>query len=72
MKLDIKVQPNSGRQDIQKITEGSYKVFLRKPPEDNKANGELIKFLKKHFKAEVKIIKGLTSKRKLIDVNNGN
>ena len=68
MKLNIKVQPNSGRQEIQKISENEYRVFLKKPPEDNKANTELIKFLKKHYKKEIKTIKGFTSKRKIVEI----
>ena len=68
MKLKIKVQPNSGRQEIIQLSEDEYKVFLKKSPEDNKANLELIKLLKKHFKSDVKIIKGHTSKNKIIEV----
>ena len=68
MRLNIKVQPNSGRQEVQKISEDEYKVFLKKSPEDNKANIELVKFLKKHYKKEVKIIKGFTSKRKVVEI----
>ena len=68
MRLKIKTQPNSGRQEIQKVSDDEYKIFLKKSPEDNKANVELIEFLKKHYKKEVKIIKGFTSKRKLIEV----
>ncbi|MDH3353000.1 MAG: DUF167 domain-containing protein [Nanoarchaeota archaeon] len=69
MKLQIKVQPNSGRQEIQTDIDGKIsKVFLKKQPEDNKANKELVKFLKKHFGKEVRIIKGFTSKTKTIEV----
>ncbi len=73
MRLNIKVQPNSGRQEIQQSIDGSIsKVFLKSQPKDNKANEELVKFLKKHFAKEVKIISGFTSKRKLIEVKDGN
>lgn len=69
MKLNIKVQPNSKRQEIQKSIDGEItKVFLKNPPKNNKANEELIKFLSKYFKTKVKIIKGFTSKRKTIEV----
>lgn len=72
MKINIKVQPNSKKQEIQKSIDGKIsKVFLKNPPKDNKANEELVKFLKKHFKKEVKIIKGFTSKRKTIEIKNG-
>ena len=69
MKLNIKVQPNSGRQDIVKLSNNNYKIFLKKSPEDNKANIELEKLLTKHFKSTVKIIKGFTSKNKIIEVS---
>lgn len=72
MKLNIKVQPNSFRQEIQTSIDGGVsKVFLKKPAKNNKANNELIKFLKKHFKREVKIIKGFNSKKKTIEIKNG-
>ena len=69
MKLSIKVQPNSGRQEIQKSIDGKIqKVFLKKSAKDNKANIELEKFLSKHFKTKVKIIKGHTSKNKIVEI----
>ncbi|MBT3642867.1 DUF167 domain-containing protein [archaeon] len=69
MKINLKVQPKSGRQEIIRVDEDSYKVFLKKSPEDNKANEELTKLLKKYFNEKnVKIIKGLTSRNKIIEV----
>jgi len=69
MKLSIKVQPNSRRQEIQQSIDGKIsKVFLKKPAEDGKANKELEKFLSKHFKKPVKIIQGFTSKNKVIEI----
>ena len=68
MKLNIRAQPNSGRQEIKRISDKEYKVFLKKSPEDNKANEELVKLLSKEFKREVKILKGKTSKNKIVEV----
>ena len=68
MKQNIKVQPNSKKHVIQTDIDGKIqKVFLKKPAKDNKANNELEKFLSKHFKTKVKIIKGHTSKNKTIE-----
>ncbi len=67
MIIKVKVKPNSGKQEVEKI-DGGYLVHLKKIPEDNKANIELIKLLKKHFKKNIKIIKGLKSKDKMIEV----
>ena len=70
MKLEVKIQPSSGRQEVIKQAENNkYKVFLKSPPENNKANTELIKLLKKTWpKKEVKIFKGFTSKNKIIEI----
>lgn len=73
MKIKLKVQPNSSRQEIQKSIDGTIsKVFLKKSAKDNKANKELEKLLSKYFKARVEIIKGHTSKIKTIEVSYGN
>jgi len=71
MILKIKVQPQSGKQQIKKITDNEYLVHLKKPAEDNKANLELIKLLQKHFNVvgrDINIIKGLKSKNKIIKI----
>jgi len=69
MILQIKVYPSSGKEEILKISDSEYKVHLKKPAEDNKANFELLKLLKRHFKKEVKIVKGLTSRNKIIEIS---
>lgn len=72
MILKIKVKPNSGKQELIKISENEYKISLKERAENNKANLELIKLLKKYFKVgaeDIKIIKGMKSKNKIIEVN---
>ena len=44
-------------------------VAVHAPPEDGKANRELIKFLSKHFDADVKILRGSASRKKMVLVN---
>lgn len=69
MKLQIKVQPNSSRQEIQTDIDGKIsKIFLKKPAKENKANIELEKLLSKRYKATAKVIKGHTSKNKTIEI----
>jgi len=69
MKLNIRVQPNSSKQQIQTDIEGKIqKVFLKKPARENKANQELEKLLTKYYKTKTIIIKGHTSKIKTIEV----
>lgn len=68
MNIHIKVKPNSDKQEIKKISENEYVVHLKNHPEDNKANIELMKLLKKHFKKNIKIISGLKSRNKIIQM----
>jgi len=67
MKIKVKVKPNSGRQEI--VKEGDkYLVYLKSCPENNKANVELVKLLKKYFSRPVKIKSGLSSRKKIIEI----
>lgn len=67
MLVNIKVKIKSGEQRVEKTSEG-LTVYLKSEPENNKANLELLKVLKKYFGKDIKIIKGKTSKNKTIQV----
>jgi len=67
MKLKIKVKPNSGKEEVVKISDEEYLVYLKKPAQDGKANLELVKILKKYFKKDVKIKSGLKSRVKIVE-----
>jgi len=68
MKINVNVKTNSGKQEVEKISENEFKVFLKSVPENNKANLELEKILSKYFKKQVKILRGKTSKKKVVEV----
>ncbi len=72
MKYRIKITPRSSKNEIVgKLPDGTLKIKLKAPPVDGEANAELIKFLSKEWgvpKSSIKIVKGLTSKTKLIEV----
>jgi len=67
MRVKIKVKPGSGKQKIEKAEEG-YVVWLKERAEDNKANIELLKLMKKYLGKNIKIIKGVRSRDKIIEV----
>jgi len=67
MIIKIKVKPNSSEQGIEKIDE-VYVVKLKSPPEEGKANLELVKLLSKYFGSEVKIKSGFSARRKIVQV----
>lgn len=68
MIIKAKVKPNSNFEKIEKISENEYKINLNSAPDKNKANIELVKILKKHFKKDIKIIKGMKSRDKIVEV----
>lgn len=48
-----------------------YKIYVSAPPEDGKANKKVIELLADYFKAaksQIKIIKGETSRNKIIEI----
>lgn len=67
MRINIIVKPNSKKNEIIK-EDKILKVLIRKPAENNKANIELIKFLTKHYKKKIRIISGLNSRKKTIEL----
>jgi len=67
MKINIIVKANAKENSIIK-EEDLYKVSVKARAEDNKANIEVIKLLKKYFNKKVRIVSGLRSKRKIIEI----
>jgi uncharacterized protein (TIGR00251 family) len=71
MRISVRVRPNARKQEVTRISDAEYKVLLKKSPEDNAANIELLKLLTRYFKKKVIILKGKTSKNKIIEVFDG-
>jgi len=69
--ISIKVQPRSSKEAVEQLADGSYKVFTHSPPTDGEANKAVIEILAKHFKtakSDVKIVSGLTSRNKIVEI----
>jgi uncharacterized protein YggU (UPF0235/DUF167 family) len=65
--LEVKVKVNCSSNKFYSKDDINF-VELNAKPKNNEANRELIKFLSKKFKKRLKIIKGLRSKIKVLDV----
>ncbi|MDA3792285.1 MAG: DUF167 domain-containing protein [Elusimicrobia bacterium] len=87
LKVHLRVQPGASKKEIRYFSRKSsgkssderanktsgkrIKVYVNAPPEDGKANKELIKFLAGELnisKAGIKIIKGKTARDKVIKI----
>jgi len=67
--VTVKIKPGASETKILSQNENKLEVAVAASPEQNKANIELLKFLTKHFKSKVKIIRGLHSREKIIKVD---
>lgn len=67
----VRVVPNSSKTEIIEETDNYLKIKLKSAPVKGQANKELINFLAKKYhvaKSQIEIIKGLTSKEKLVKI----
>ena len=71
-KLKVIIKPNSKNNSIigYDETKKAFKIEIKQPAQDNKANLELIRFLKKEYGLPTKILKGMSSKEKILRVEN--
>ena len=73
MILTILVKANSKKGPVlEKISENEFIAYIRQPAVDDKANQALIELISKTLtisKSKIKIIKGLKSRHKQIDVS---
>lgn len=69
--LAIYVQPNARRTEFEKIHDDQLKLKVHAPPEDGKANDEIIRYISNFFsvrKNQVEIISGHLARKKRIQI----
>lgn len=72
MKIEVFVKTNAKKEAIEKIGENQYRVWVKAPAQENRANEALITQVAKFFgvpEASVTILLGAKSKRKLIQID---
>jgi uncharacterized protein (TIGR00251 family) len=67
MRVSITVKPGSREDRVEVQEDGSLVVSVRAPAERGKANTAVIKLLSRHFKRDVKIVAGFTSRHKIVE-----
>ncbi len=72
MRIFIKVKTNSAKPGIEKMDENNFVVRVKESPIKGMANEAVMNALAEYFKAanwRVKIIGGITSKNKIVEIN---
>ena len=70
-RYSIKVKTNVRKNEVKELDANTYEVRVTAPPVDGKANEKMIEALTKYFgkpKRCVRIIRGATSKMKIVEV----
>jgi hypothetical protein len=72
IRINVTIKPHSKKGPlVLEEKNGNLTVFVRQPATEGKANTALIKLLAGHYqvaKSQVKIIHGVTSKHKVIEI----
>lgn len=71
MRMDVEVKTGKNKTCVTKKDFGKYEVWLRSLPIKGAANKELIELLANYFnvkKYQLRIVKGLTSPKKIIEL----
>lgn len=68
MKIKIKVHPKSSKEEIKKISDSDFEIWLKQPAVENRANVYLVKLLQKFFNKKVEIKSGFNSRNKVVEL----
>ena len=71
MKISVKVRPGAKENKIEQTGENEFKVSVKEPAKEGRANRAAIKKLAKHLgvsQSSIKIISGLKSKNKVVEL----
>ena len=71
MRIDVKVKVKSSQNKLLKNPDGTYVAYLNASPIKGGANRSLIELLSDEFnikKSSIRIIKGMTSKNKVVSM----
>lgn len=69
-KLHVLVKPNARKTEILEYDDKKkiVKIAVAAPPDKDKANKELLKFVSKSLKKKVSFVSGLRSKEKILEI----
>ncbi len=71
MKISVSVKPNAKRESVERLPSGEYRVAVKAPPVDGKANAALIALLAKHLgvpKSAISVRSGASGRKKWVEI----
>ncbi len=71
MKIQIRVNPNSKKEKVERDDNGVYKISFNATREKGKANKKLVEILSEYFKvpkSQIQILNGFTARDKVVEI----
>ena len=72
MKIFVKAKPKAKEEKIEKVSENSFIVWVKKPPRKGLANKAISRALAEYFDtspSKIELVSGFSSKQKLFEIN---
>ncbi len=72
MKLSIHAKPSAKEEKIEKISENEYKISVKEPAREGRANWAIERAIARHLGvaiSRVRIVSGQTSRQKIIEIS---
>ncbi len=72
--ISVAVKPYSKKAKVVEVEPGSYEISITAKPVKGKANKEIIELLAEFFKvrkSQIKIVRGVKSRKKIIEIEEG-
>jgi uncharacterized protein (TIGR00251 family) len=66
--VKVAVKTDMAEESVEEMGENRYLVKLKAPRRKGKANAALLKLLSTHFNRKARIVSGLTSKNKIVEL----
>jgi len=70
-RIAVAVKPKAPNAELAKIAQDEYRISVREPAQNGQANDAVIKVLAEHLgipKSRLKIVRGVSSRHKLIEI----
>jgi uncharacterized protein len=71
MKVIVSIRPNARIEKVEQVSDAEYRVWVKAPAREGKANEALIEILSKYFdrpKQAIILCKGTSSRKKVVEI----
>ncbi|OGW15664.1 MAG: hypothetical protein A3G93_06500 [Nitrospinae bacterium RIFCSPLOWO2_12_FULL_45_22] len=71
MRVTVWVRPNARNEKVEKVSDGEYRVWVKAPAREGKANQALIEVLADYFdrpRQAIILYKGASSRKKFVEI----